>query len=82
MVPTWRSEVSIFKTMTTIRNRWNTIRKVRDEQCNWREDQEGISQTTISDFWKRFKSDMAINPEQAIPFSKGIIEANSDMLTM
>lgn len=47
----------------------------------WFDDQEGISKLITSEFEKRFKSNITINPSRAIPLSKKITEVDNESVT-
>lgn len=40
------------------------------------------SSTSTNEFWRRFKSDMSINPANVIPLSRDVKDVDNDPLTM
>lgn len=70
-----------FQTMATIKKRYNTIRKIKDVQGNYFEDQLGIAQVITREFESRFKSDPACNSSLAIPLSADISDTENEFLT-
>lgn len=67
--------------MATIRKRHNIIRKIKDIQENYFDDQLGIAQIITREFEGRFKSDLACIASLAIPFSTDISDTDNKFLT-
>lgn len=68
--------------MSTIRNRGDTIWKIRDGQGNWYVDQEGIFNTITNEIQKKSKLDTSTDVGRSISLSKDIIEAENEILTI
>lgn len=67
--------------MATIRKKHNIIRKIKDAQGNWFEDQQGIMKIITKKFENRFKSDPSCNQHQAIPMSVDVSDMDNVFLT-
>lgn len=70
-----------FQTIATIRKRKYTIRRIKDAQGNWFDDQQGITQVITREFERRFKTDTLCNLNYALPFPTDVLETDNDFLT-
>lgn len=71
-----------FKTMATIKKSQNTIQEIKDNYGNWFEDQNITCRVSSDKFNRRFRRDLEVTPQDAVPLSRDMIYEDNLLLTI